>query len=190
MKKKLMITTAALIFVALGLYGLAAPRARANDDDQTFTIDVALDGATNAQNDINPSEGSATFSRGDTFILGGTIYPGGTLPSGSASNDPSAPGGIGKILCRGTYLASSADAANGVGILTDTTELYLLPDDATGLIADGLTPNAAGVSVQRVVLGGTGRFRGATGEIHEDDLGTNATGFCNFRATFHLKRVE
>lgn len=162
----------------------------AADGDRTFTVDVALDAATYVQNDVNPSEGMAVFSRGDTFILGGTIYPGGTLPSGTANNDPNAPGGIGKITCRGTYLASSNDAANGETILTDTTELYLFPDDSKELIADGRTPNAAGATVERVVLGGTGILKGAGGQIHEEDLGTNATGFCNLRVTFHLKMGE
>ncbi len=190
MKRKLMIAVASLTVVALASLGLGAPKAGPNDDSQTFTVDVALDAATYVQNDVDPSEGSATFSRGDTFILGGTIYPGGTLPSGIANNDPNAPGGIGKITCRGTYLAGSNDAAHGASILTDTTELYLFPDDSRELIADGQTPNAAGATVERVVLGGTGRFKDAVGQIHEQDLGTNATGFCNLRVTFHLKSVE
>lgn len=190
MKGKLITAMVVLTLVALGSYGLAVPREGGKDDDETFTVDVALDGATYVQNDVTETEGMAVFSRGDTFILGGTIYPAGTLPSGVANNDPNAPGGIGKILCRGTYLGSSTDAANGATILTDTTELYLLSDDSRELIADGRTPNAAGATVERVVLGGTGKFKNAVGQIHEEDLGTNATTFCNIRVTFHLKTAE
>ena len=185
MNKKAGFSILFLAIAAMAAIHLAIPRARA-DADNTFMIDVALDANTYVQNNVNPSEASTSFSRGDTFILGGTIYPAGTLPSGIANNDPNAPGGVGKITCRGTYLIGLNDSANAT-LWTDTTELYLLPDDSTQLIADGRTPNVMGATVDRSLLGGTGRFRGATGEVHELELGANASGFCNLRITFHLK---
>jgi hypothetical protein len=187
MKKKAVLSILSLVVAALAAINFVSPRAGASSDN-TFTVDVALDANTYMQNNIDPNEPSTSFTRGDTYILGGTIYPAGTLPSGTANNDPNAPGGIGKILCRGTYLVGTNDVANGATIWTDTTELYLLPGDNTELIADGRTPNVMGATIDRAVLGGTGRFRGATGEVHEVELGTNATGFCNLRITFHLKR--
>lgn len=186
MNKKALSFLLVLVVASVAAIHLAIPRAGASEDN-TFTVDVALDANTYVQNNVNPSEASTSFSRGDTFILGGTIYPAGTLPSGVANNDPNALGGIGKILCRGTYLVGLNDVASGATLFTDTTELYLLPDDFTQLIADGRTPNVMGATVDRSLLGGTGRFRGATGEVHEIELGTNATGFCNIRITFHLK---
>jgi hypothetical protein len=189
MKKKTVFSILILIGASLAAIHFSIPRAGATGDN-TFTVDVALDANTYMQNNIDPNESGMSFTRGDTFILGGTIYPGGTLPSGTASNDPNAPGGIGKITCRGTYIVGTNDVANGATLWTNTTELYLLPDDNMALIADGRTPNVMGATVQRAVLGGTGRFRGATGEVHELELGTNATGFCNLRITFHLKRVD
>ncbi len=185
MNKKAVFSLLILAIAAVAAIHLAIPRARASADN-AFTIDVALDANTYMQNNIDPTEPATSFTRGDTFILGGTIYPGGTLPSGVANNDPNAPGGIGKITCRGTYIIGLNDSANAT-LFTDTTELYLLPDDSTQLIADGRTPNVMGATVDRSVLGGTGRFRGATGEVHELELGTNASGFCNLRITFHLK---
>jgi hypothetical protein len=189
MNKKATVSILVLAVASVAAIHLGIPRARASEDN-TFTVDVALDANTYVQNNVNPSEASTSFSRGDTFILGGTIYPAGTLPSGVANNDPNALGGIGKILCRGTYLVGLNDVANGATLWTDTTELYLLPDDFTQLIADGRTPNVMGATVDRSLLGGTGRFRGASGEVHELELGTNATGFCNIRITFHLKGDE
>ena len=46
---------------------------------------------------------------GHTLVVVGTVYRGGTLPSGIANNDPNAPGGIGKILCRALLLAPVTD---------------------------------------------------------------------------------
>jgi hypothetical protein len=40
------------------------------------------------------------------------------------------------------------------------------------------------------VLGGTGQFRDIVGEIREENLGENNTGFCNLRVTFLVKRVK
>jgi len=188
MNKKAVCSLLILALAAVAAIHVAIPRAKASEDN-TFTVDVALDANTYVQNNVNPSEASTSFSRGDTFILGGTIYPGGTLPSGIANNDPNAPGAIGKITCRGTYLIGLNDSANAT-LFTNTTELYLLPDDSTQLIADGRTPNVIGATVDRSLLGGTGRFRGATGEVHEIELGTNASGFCNLRITFHLKSSD
>jgi hypothetical protein len=185
MNKKAVFSILVLAVASVTAIQLAIPKVRASEGN-TFTVDVALDANTYVQNNVDRNEAGTSFSRGDTFILGGTIYPAGTLPSGMASNDPNAPGGIGKITCRGTYIIGVNDSSNAT-LFTDTTELYLLPDDATELIADGRTPNVMGATVDRSLLGGTGRFRGATGEVHELELGTNASGFCNLRVTFHLK---
>src|ERR1700756_1076006 len=119
MKKKAVLSILSLVVAALAAINFASPRAGASSDN-TFTVDVALDANTYMQNNIDPNEPSTSFTRGDTFILGGTIYPAGTLPSGTANNDPNAPGGIGKILCRGTYLVGTNDVANGATIWTET----------------------------------------------------------------------
>jgi hypothetical protein len=185
MNKKAVFSILVLAVASVTAIHVAIPMVRASEDN-TFTVDVALDANTYVQNNVNPSEPSTSFSRGDTFILDGTIYPAGTLPPGMASNDPNAAGGIGKITCRGTYIVGVNDSSNPT-LFTDTTELYLFPDDSTELIADGRTPNVIGATVDRSLQGGTGRFRGATGEVHEIELGTNASGFCNLRVTFHLK---
>jgi hypothetical protein len=183
MKKKLMFSIAMVALTAVAAFELTAPRAGA-DADRTFTIDAALDGATYVQNDVHPKEGQVAFSPGDTLVIHGTIYPGGTLKPGVQDNDPNAPGGIGKIICRGVFLISSHDV--GAKFVTDVSELYLLPDKTRSLVADGLGPSTD-VTAHRAVLGGTGFFRNAVGELHETNIGSNATGFCNLRMTFKLK---
>jgi hypothetical protein len=175
--------TAAGILVVAGLTSPPASRADNDDEIRTFTIDVSQIGSTNAQNDVDPAEGDQTFSRGDTFIIRGTIYPKHTLPPGKAENDPTAPG-IGKYEIRGTYTAGPE-----ASIIAFATELFLLPDDASSILIDGLWPNE-GSSAHRPVLGGTGRFRYAAGEAIEENLGRNKDGFCNLRVTFRLRKTR
>jgi hypothetical protein len=174
--------TAAGILVLAGLTSPPASQADNDDEIRTFTIDVSQIGSTNAQNDVDPAEGDQTFSRGDTFIIRGTIYPKDTLQRGKADNDPTAPG-IGKYEIRGTNTAGPE-----ASIIAFATELFLLPDDASSILIDGLWPNE-GSSAHRAVLGGTGRFRDAAGEAFEENLGRNKDGFCNLRATFRLRKT-
>ena len=51
------------------------------------------------------------------------------------------------------------------------------------------TPNA-NFSARRVVLGGTGQFRDLVGEIKEENIEENSTGFRNLPVTFLVKRVK
>jgi hypothetical protein len=175
--------TAAGILVVAGLISPSASRADNDDEIKTLTVDVAQIGSTNAQNDVDPSEGQFTFTRGDTFILDGTIYPNGTLVRGNADNVPTVPG-IGKYTIR----ATNTGGPGTVPTVAFATELFLLPDDATSILTDGLWPNER-FSAHRVVLGGTGRFRYSAGEVYEENLGLNKDGFCNLRVTFKIRKA-
>lgn len=190
----LALTTAASVLAA----ALIFPSKIMADDDEvtTFTVDVATDGAANFQNNVNPSQNAEAFFPGDTFLLGGTIYPGGTLPMGKADNDPNAAGGIGKYRLRGTYTTDLANFELAVAHLPGAapdlafgTEMFSLLDNRTIIMTDGTWPNVT-FSAQRVVLGGTGRFREVIGEVHEENIGENKTGFCNLRVTFKLRKVD
>ena len=190
------LTTVAISVFAAGL--LFPSQILANNDDEisTFTVDVAEATVNYKQNDVEPSQGQDVFSPGDTFILQGTIYPAGTLPRGKANNDPDAPGGIGKYRARGVFTTDFANferAAEGLpganpelGLMT---EIYSFHEDGTSIMTDGIWPNA-NFSARRVVLGGTGQFRDIVGEIKEENIGENSTGFCNLRVTFLVKRVK
>jgi hypothetical protein len=185
------LTTVAISVMATALIFPSVTRAQDGDEIttsedrefKTLTIDVGQIGSTNAQNDVDPSEGHSTFTRGDAFILDGNIYPNGTLPRGKAHNDPNAPG-IGKYTIRAT---TTGDPST-VPTVAFATELFLLPDDGTSILTDGLWPNE-GFSAHRVVLGGTGRFRYSIGEVYEENLGLNKDGFCNLRVTFRLRKA-
>jgi hypothetical protein len=186
------LTTVAVSVIATALILPSATRAQDGDEImtsgdrefKTLTVDVAQIGSTNAQNDVDPSEGQSTFTRGDMFILDGNIYPNGTLKRGKADNDPTVPG-IGKYTIR----ATATGKPDMVPTVAFATELFELPDDATSLLTDGPWPNE-GFSAHRVVLGGTGRFRYSVGEVYEENLGLNKDGFCNLRVTFRLKKTS
>jgi hypothetical protein len=200
-RTRLAVAAVPLTTVAISVFAAALlfpSQILANNDDEvsTFTVDVAESAVNYQQNDVEPSEGQDVFSPGDIFLQEGTIYPGGTLPRGKANNDPDAPGGIGKYRARGAFTTDSANfekavqdrpgAAPELGL---ATEIYSFHEDRTSILTDGVWPNAH-FSARRVVLGGTGGFRDIVGEIKEENIGENSTGFCNLRVTFLVKRVK
>jgi hypothetical protein len=190
------LTTVAISVLAATLVFPSQILANNDDEVSTFTVDVSEDVVDYHQNDVDPSEGQVVFSAGDTFVQPGTIYPGGTLPRGKASNDPNAPGGIGKYRARGAFTTDLANfekavedrpgAAPELGL---ATEIYSFHENGTSILTDGVWPNAH-FSARRVVLGGTGQFRDIVGEIHEENIGENKYGLCNLRVTFFVKRVK
>lgn len=189
----LLITVAISVFTAALLFP-SQIWANKGDEISTFTVDVAESIVNYQQNDVEPSQGQDVFSPGDTFILQGTIYPGGTLPRGKANNDPNAPGGIGKYRVRGVFTADFANFEKAVDGLPGAspevglvTEIYSFDGDGTSILTDGIWPNA-NFSARRIVLGGTGQFRDVVGEINEENIGENNTGFCNLRITFLVKK--
>jgi hypothetical protein len=155
------------------------------DDEETFTVDVALDGATLIVNHVDPTQPPQVPFPGDALVIKGTIYRGGTLPSGITNNDPNASGGIGKITCRALILVQPTDLTTPAASFV--TELYTFSNDTETIIADGPGANLY-ATVLRAVLGGTGHFESVTGEIIEKNIGLNSTGFCNLRITFKLKK--
>jgi hypothetical protein len=140
----------------------AAPR-------HILPLDFAMDCRTAVESEPN---------RGGTFIINGKIFPSGTLPLGTASNDPALPFNgvppIGDVIVRGQHslpfppsIASFYNATGG-----DFVTQYLIFNDG-----DALTTQAYNLlpafEVHSVVTGGTGSFRGASGEIENGTLGTN-----------------
>lgn len=174
------------VFLAVRVFSFNT-RADTDDDVQTFSFDVAQDADTYQHSNVVEAKGQETFSRGVTFIPDGSIYPAGTLPAGKADNDPRAPGGIRKYTQRATSTIDSAGIGrcSGFGFCHGDVSL---PDDGTTVLTDGVSPNES-FTASRVVLGGTGRFRNVVGEIIEQNLGSNKTGFCNLRLPFRVKKA-
>jgi hypothetical protein len=185
------ITKATLGLAVIALLGVAASRHGNDDDDsrrhdgpwQTIVVDVACDGRTYAPNGLDPNTG--TEVRGTTFIVDGKIFPGGTIPRGDGFDLDATPGTGGKWVCRGTYNVSLEEFLAGV-VPSVSTTWHLLFDARNALMTEG----QEGGTVNRVVLGGTGRYRGVVGEVYEEVLGFNSTGFENFRFTFKIRKAD
>ena len=155
----------------------------------TFTLDVAVDHATFA---IVPSTGlvlqpeAAGPNRGTPFIVDGKVFPGGTLHKGAGMGDPNQVGSIGTWICKGVF--TSDLATEDIGF--DTTQMFLFGGDGNAIWTEGLEAGLGkiGVITHRAILGGTGQFRGAQGEVIQEALGTNASGTPNIRVTFKILR--
>jgi hypothetical protein len=66
---------------------------------------------------------------------------------------------------------------------TRTTWFHFL-DDGSGLVVDGPHPESGPMAV----VGGMGRFSGASGELSDEIIGTNNTGCPNLRLSITLKK--
>jgi len=177
-------------FAAVVLMSFVVPVANAGDKDiQTFTVDVAVDHRTFA---IVPSNGNVLNpeplgpNRGTPFIVDGKIFPGGTLQKGAGMGDPDMPGSIGSWICKGIF--TSDLTTEDVGF--NTTQMFLFNGDKDAIWTEGLEAGLGkeGVITHRTILGGTGKFRGARGEVVQEALGTNDQGTPNIRLTFEIQR--
>jgi hypothetical protein len=168
----------------------------APNEMDTFAVDVAL-GVHYYQNSKDPTETAhdpAAFSEGDTLFQDGAVYREGTIPPGSNTFDLSTPGAIGTYKVRGTWIIDLANFeravahdASAAAEMAFATEILTFGNDGSAIMTDGMYPNAY-FSARRVVLGGTGRFRGAAGEVEAENIGETAYG-CNFRLKFKIRRA-
>jgi hypothetical protein len=185
---KTTLTLACGIAAAFTALQLGTTTAQADSRDHvTFVVDVAVDHATFA---IVPSTGLVLQpeppgpNRGTPFIVDGKVFPGGTLKRGAGQGDPGQPGAIGTWFCKGIF--TSDLATDDVGF--NTTQMFEFNGDADAIWTEGLEAGLGkiGVITHRTILGGTGRFRGASGEVVQEALGTNVTGTPNIRLTFKI----
>ena len=198
-RKKTLWQSVALTVVASAVaLQLGTGRAHANRSDEgrhgtdTFVVDVAVDMRTFAAvpSTGNPPGEPVGPNRGTPFIVNGKIFPAGALPAGTASNDPGQAGSIGDWVCRGILTSDMARQLAGLDkIGFDTTQMLMFGSDRRAIWSEGLEGglSEAGVTTHRIVLGGTGAFLAASGDVVQVSLGTNATGAPNIRLTFRLR---
>lgn len=176
------------VFLTLGLTGIlftglvqiAVAQAKS---EKNFTLDVACNGSTLALNPADPAD--PPFSRGDVAVVTGTVYSGGTLPAGVTTSDPNAPGRIGTWRC----LFASLTEPPLIGAITYYFALEENGEESM-LMVQGLNSHQWPGSVPRVhaIVGGTGKYDGASGEVREEVLGTNGSSCFNLRFQFSLKK--
>ena len=142
----------------------------------SLMLDVACIGTSFA-----PDTGSALdFAGGDfrgmSFYVEGEVFAGGVIPGGPGF-DPSSAMQIGHWLCRGWFMNSPARPAPGA----ITTQEYLLqvidstdlPSPPDTLVSSGLEGGA--MEFVRAVVGGTGQYVDARGEVVQETIGNNTT---------------
>jgi hypothetical protein len=170
--------------MSLGLLQIGvAPVAQAGTE-KTFILDVAQDANTFVLHPVNPA---TPFARGGVGVVTGIIYPEGAIPPDfDGTFDPDAI--MGAWRCVITILAEPP-------LTGAVTYYFALGETEPGseksmLIVQGLNSHFVGSDPRILaIVGGTGEFSGATGEVREEVIGTNATpGALNLRYTFTLKK--
>lgn len=164
---------------------------------KTVVVDVACDARTYAATGLENvaaegEEPDLQEVRGSTFIVNGIILPGYTIPKGDGFDfDAAAKKSRGKWVCRGTYNFSLAEIFGEAEEVphVSTTQHYLFGKkeglvQRTMMVSEG---NEGGATTHRAITGGTGKYRGVIGEVKQEFLGLNSTGFENFRFTFKVK---
>jgi hypothetical protein len=152
---------------------------------KTFILDVACDGRTAVVNQVDP-DATTPFLRGDVAVVNGNIYPGDTIPAGfNGTFNPDAVTGIGTWRC----LFASLDEPPLSGAVTYYFSLDQNSEESM-IMVQGLNSHRGPASVPRIlaIVGGTGKYVGAAGEVHEEVIGTNTTGCFNFRYHIRLKK--
>jgi hypothetical protein len=142
-------------------------------------IDVACQGHTFRpffpEGSTPPPDLGGTDSRGGSFFVEGLIYRAGTIKQGPGV-DPFGEQAIGQWFCRGWFMAHLDRPFPHV----ITTQEYLF-----GIITpDNLSPRhtlaSSGVEggfklAHRAVIGGSGRYRRARGDVRQLTIGSNTT---------------
>jgi hypothetical protein len=198
-RTKLSVSAAALTLSTLVLTAaLAFPtRIFANDDDdfEKFTVDATQDDKIFGQNNVDPSKPSDSLSVGDTFVVAGALYRANTLEEGLKKDPGPNDHPIGTYRLRGTtllnnleeYLRAVAGDITAPDAMFFATEEFSFGNGDT-ILTEGVWPNGNRSAV-RVVIGGTGRFRGIVGEAHIRNIGEGKNKFCNARVTFRIRKA-
>jgi hypothetical protein len=164
---------------------MADQRTKSADDDAvTITLDLAVDASQTRAS--RPDWSIAGAVRGDSIVANGMVYAGGSIPDGdtTATFLITDEGRMGALVSRAQFIADGSEIASGVALHSvASTQIFML-DDGSGVITEGLEGSGPEV---RAVVGGYGRFSGATGQVTQEVLGFNGTGGFNLRFNFILK---
>jgi hypothetical protein len=168
---------------------------RLSYDLTTFVVEVKTHKSSNKQNNVDPAQNATpdVFSRGDTFVVDGTIYSKGSIQEGPGQEPLSSARKLGSYVQRGVFTVDVNEFLQAIGGAKDVSshigfvsELLSFQDGST-ILLDGLWPNA-NFTIERVVLGGTGRFREAVGTVFETNIGEDKDGFCNLRLRCKIRK--
>lgn len=149
---------------------------------ESVEFDVAILGDTWRDSTANWAENDSDF-RGMPFSVEGWIYPAGTIPTPGDGYVPTGDGSIGRWLCRGHTLVY-ADRPEPHVQATQEFVFALMAGDQ--LFPDDLITTSGiegtfetGQVARRSIVGGTGRYLGATGEQRQVGNGFNTSLFAD-----------
>ncbi len=185
------------IAVLVGLLVLAiGPAATAHEPDhsQVLHVEVAEDG-TRFVWDEEPRFDNGYPAYGNAFVTQGYIYPAGTLNGTNGVNADGSPEFpdkvIGEWTCWGYFVGDGANTTEGAWVVT--TQVFDFDSVVLGynsIVTVGFeAPADAGMAL-RSVVGGTGRYASARGEVAQVTLGHNASDGVDARFRFVLEGVE
>ena len=143
---------------------------------EQLTIDVACLGNKWRHSDPIMKQGPDDFRAG--FSVEGLMYPEGTVPPEGFV--PTRDGAIGHWICRGWVII---DRDRGEPHATTVQEYMfdlMTPDElfpTTALTSSGIEGTVTSQRSTRSVIGGTGDYFGATGQVTQRHNGTNTTVF-------------
>lgn len=146
---------------------------------EQFTVDIACLGPTWREaarnyNGVTPDPSET----GSAFITEGWVYPGGTIPEGDGFA-PVEKGSIGRWFCHGWFVLSKSrwepHLNSGVDLVFGSlTPEQPFPPDTLSIVGNEGTDDRSR-SALRAVIGGTGKYVGAAGQIHQRYLGLNSS---------------
>jgi hypothetical protein len=186
-----------LTVAALAMLGFNGTSTRGDDGKHSegrwkqLVIDVAIDARTAVVNLVNPAD--ALPERGATFIENGKVFPGGTIAPGNGLDIDTLTGSIGTFVNRGTFNFDLGQVFAGAHPAISSAQQYVFSSTGTLDAEDSLMSegqDSVNSTTHRVVLGGSGAYRGTIGEVKQEVLGQNNTGFLNFRFTFQIRTPE
>jgi hypothetical protein len=133
------------------------------------------------------------------FLVEGLIYPNGTIPGDGFL--PVEEGSIGRWFCRGYFLVTATRIEPHVSSNHDfyfgtISPEHLFPTSMLASVGLEGTDDKAQIAT-RPVIGGTGGYLGATGQVHQQFISTNTSFFPkstdtspNFRFQFDIRILE
>ncbi len=168
--------------------------ARPGRNHAQITVEVAENGFDFVW-DEQPVFDDGFPAYGNAFVTQGYIYEEGTLDGTNGINPDGSPQFPDKVLgtwtCYGYFVGDGARTEEGPWVVT--SQVFEFTSDTVGgqtIVTNGFeTPQLAGPAV-RAVIGGTGDYATARGEVTQITLGHNTSDGVDATFTFDIRGVR
>ncbi|HMQ56328.1 MAG TPA: hypothetical protein PKE64_02430 [Anaerolineae bacterium] len=191
---------AVLTALVVGAIALALPALaenRVTPEPTIVTFDVAEDmnrfvwDKDTVHEDGMPAYGSAFYTEGWLYPAGTLDGTNGVIVNEDGTVEPEFPElVVGTWACYGYMIGDGARTETGPWVAS--TQIYNLGDQAgeETIVTTGFELVDFNTNVERAVVGGTGQYAHASGELHQQLLGFNQSEGVVLRVEFDLQNVE